>query len=56
MRMRKVYFYVVLTDVWIDPSEDIFVLVKEYHILVDDEMAVVLSEGTACVHNCFGIV
>ena len=42
MSVREVYFHVVLADVRVDPSEDIFREGQEDHILVYHEITVVL--------------
>ena len=43
MGVRQIYFDMVFLDVRVDPREDVLLRVKENHILIDDEVTVVLG-------------
>jgi len=46
----------VLTDIRVNPSKNIFMGVEEDHILIYDEMAVVRSQCAASFYDYFSIL
>lgn len=47
MSMRQIYFYVVFSDIWVDPGEDVPLRIREDHVFVDDEETVVSCKRSA---------
>lgn len=41
--MGQVDLHMVLSDIWVDPGVNVFVWIREDHVLIDDEEPVMLG-------------
>jgi len=39
MTIWQINFYMILKDIWVDPSKYFFILIEEHHVLIYDKIS-----------------